>query len=116
MDRFPDSRYAVDARKRMVYLHNLLAKHEIYVARHYLKRGAYVAAANRAKYVLENYQRTPAVEDALGIQIKAYAKLGMPRLAKDAERVLRLNFPKSSYLQNLPKELATDNAPASNAG
>lgn len=116
VDRFPDSRYAVDARKRMVYLHNLLAKHEIYVARHYFDRGAYVAAANRAKYVLQNYQRTPAVEDALGIQIKAYAKLGMPRLAKDAERVLRLNFPGSSYLKNLPKELATDQAPAPNAG
>ena len=95
---------------------NLLAKHEIYVARHYFDRGAYVAAANRAKYVLQNYQRTPAVEDALGIQIKAYAKLGMPRLAKDAERVLRLNFPGSSYLKNLPKELATDQAPAPNAG
>lgn len=112
VDRFPDSRYAVDARKRMVYLHNLLAKHEIYVARHYFERGAYVAAVNRAKYVLENYQRTPAIEDALGIQIKAYSKLGMPRLAKDAERVLRLNYPKSSYLENLPKELATDQLPA----
>ena len=116
VDRFPDSRYAVDARKRMVYLHNLLAKHEIYVAQHYFVRGAYVAAVNRAKYVIENYQRTPAVEDALGIQVNAYAKLGMPRLAKDAERVLRLNFPKSDYLKNLPKELATDETPASESG
>ena len=116
VDRFPDSRYAVDARKRMVYLHNLLAKHEIYVARHYFDRAAYVGAINRAKYVLENYQRTPAVEDALGIQIKSYLKMGMPRLARDAERVLRLNYPKSSYLKNLPKELATDQSPEQKQG
>jgi outer membrane protein assembly factor BamD len=116
VERFPDSRYAVDARKRMVYLHNLLAKHEIYVARHYFDRGAYVAAINRAKYVLENYQRTPATEDALGIQIKAYMQMGMPQLAKDAERVLRLNYPKSAYLKNLPKDLATDQAPTPKAG
>jgi len=116
VEKFPDSRYAVDARKRMEYLHNLLAKHEIYVAEHYFVRGAYVAAANRAKYVLEHFQRTPAVEDALGIQIKSYSKLQMPGLAKDAERVLKLNFPNSKYLKNLPKDLATETPSASKAG
>ena len=96
--RFPDSRYVADSRKRMDYLLNLMAESEINIARFYYKRGAYVAAANRAKYVIDHYQRTPAVEDALGIQAMAYKRMGMKQLAGDTLRVLQLNFPGSHYI------------------
>lgn len=99
VERYPNSRYATDARKRMVYLHNLLAKHEVAVARYYYTRGAYVATVNRSKQVLEKYARTPAVEDALGLQMKAYHKMGLPRLASDSRRVLQKNFPGSAWLK-----------------
>ncbi|MFQ5756246.1 MAG: outer membrane protein assembly factor BamD [Acidiferrobacterales bacterium] len=98
VERFPDSQYARDAAVRMSYLHNSLANHEIEVARFYLDRQAYVAAVNRCKFVLENYQRTPAVEDALGIQAEAYRQMGLTNLAQDTLRVLSMNFPKSEYL------------------
>ena len=88
---FPNSKYTPDARQRMVYLRNNLAKNEVHVARYYMKREAYVAAANRANYVIEHFQRTSAVEDALEIMIDAYNKLGKKKLAADAERVLVLN-------------------------
>lgn len=89
--KFPDSRYTQDATQRLVFLHNMLAKHEINVAEYYMRRGAYVAAANRAKYVIENYQRTPAAQDALQVLVRAYTKMGMTDLADDAERVRSLN-------------------------
>ncbi|MHB8346778.1 MAG: outer membrane protein assembly factor BamD [Acidiferrobacterales bacterium] len=98
VNRFPGSRYAADSRKRMAYLLNLMARSELNIARFYLKRGAYVAAANRAKYVIDHYQRTPAVEEALGIQAEAYKRMGMIRLADDTLRVLQLNFPGSPYI------------------
>ena len=91
--KFPDSRYTNDAVQRLIYLHNQLAKYEIHVAEYYMKRGAYVAAANRAKYVVENYQRTPAAQEALQVLIRAYSKMGMDELANDAKRVLELNTP-----------------------
>ncbi|MEJ2452468.1 MAG: outer membrane protein assembly factor BamD [Gammaproteobacteria bacterium] len=91
--KFPKSRYAPDAAKRMVAIRNNLAKYEVHVANYDLSRGAYLAAANRSKYVVENYQRTPAVADALAIMVQAYNKLGMKELANDAERVLKLNYP-----------------------
>lgn len=99
--KFPKSRYAKDAVKRMIVIRNRLAEYEVHVASYYLSRGAYLAAANRGKYVVENYQRTPAVADALAIMVKAYTKLGMKELATDAQRVLRLNFPNyhSSQMQ-----------------
>ncbi len=89
--RFPDSKYATDARQRMVYLRNNLAQHEVNVARYYMKRGAYVAAANRANYVIERFQRTPAVQDALVVLVDAYRALGEEKLAADAQRVLEVN-------------------------
>lgn len=89
--KFPDSRYAADATQRLIYLHNQLAQYEIHVANYYMKRGAYVAAANRAKYVVENYQRTPAAQEALLVLIRAYTKMGMEDLANDTKRVLDLN-------------------------
>ena len=96
--RFPDSKYAPDAHQRITYLVNLMAKSEIHVARYYYKMEAYVATVNRCKYVLENFQRTPATEDALGLAAMAYFKMGYPGLMDDSIRVLKLNFPKSRYL------------------
>ena len=91
--RFPQSRYAADARQHMVYLRSLLAEHEIEVAHYYLRRGAYVAAANRARYLLEHYPRTASVPEALAIMARAYRVLQLEELATDALRVLRKNYP-----------------------
>ena len=91
--RYPDSKYAPDAIKRMRYQRNTLADHELRVADYYLKRGAYVAAANRSKYVVENYPQTPAVPNALAMLAEAYTALKMDDLAMDARQVLELNFP-----------------------
>ena len=93
VQRFPDSRYAEDARQRMLYLKNVVAMHEIHVARYYMTRGAWLAAANRARYVVENYQGTPAVSDALALMATAYGRLGLDDLSADAARVLKLNYP-----------------------
>lgn len=93
VERFPKSRYVNDSIQRMIYLRNSLAQYEIHVANYYLKRNAYLAAANRAKYVVENYQRTPAVAVALAIMVKAYRKLELFDLANDAQRVLEINHP-----------------------
>ena len=92
--RFPESRYADDSRQRMLHLKNLLAMHEIHAARYYMTRGAWLAAANRARYVVENYhQRTPAVSDALAIMAIAYREMGLDELSADAAHVLELNYP-----------------------
>ncbi|NKC12327.1 MAG: outer membrane protein assembly factor BamD [Gammaproteobacteria bacterium] len=91
--RFPKSRYTKDSAQRMLYLRNNLAQYEIHVANYYLRRGAYVAAANRAKYVLENFDTAPAVPQALVVMAKAYRVLGMEDLMNDALRVLKLNHP-----------------------
>ena len=104
--RFPDSRYTKDATQRMLYLRNTVAEHELVVARYYMKREAYVAAANRGKYVVENFATTPAVPDALYIMAMAYRKLGLGDLADDATRVLRLNHPEHEGLAELEKPLA----------
>lgn len=99
VERFPRSRYAQDSRNRMAHLVNFLAQSEINVARFYYERGAYVAAVNRAKYVIERYPRTPSIEDALGLQAMAYKKMGMESLVTDTVRVLEQNFPASAYLK-----------------
>jgi outer membrane protein assembly factor BamD len=96
--RFPKSQYAEDSLQRMDYLLNSLAEHELHVARYYFKRGAFLAAANRAQYAIRTYPETSATEEALGMMIKAYDKLGLKALRDDAEKVLRTNFPASSYL------------------
>lgn len=98
---FPDSRYAEDARQRMAYLLDILAQHDVRVAKFYFDRGAYVATVNRAKYIVEYYQQAPAVEDALGIMVAAYREMGLHDLAQDTMRVLRTNFPTSQYLSEL---------------
>ena len=91
--RFPDSEYAKDARQRMIHLRNILAEAEVNVALYYLQRSAYVAAANRARHVIEHYSRTPAAADALAVLIETNWKLGLPDAAEDALKVLALNFP-----------------------
>ena len=97
--RFPDSRYAEDAAARLRYLVNALASNEVHVARYYMKRGAYVAAANRAQYAIEHYPQAPAVEEAMVVLMRAYDALGMNDLRDSAERVLTKNFPNSAYLK-----------------
>ncbi|MGR9072987.1 MAG: outer membrane protein assembly factor BamD [Gammaproteobacteria bacterium] len=94
--RFPDSKYVPDAKQRMVALKNDLAMYEVHVARFYMKRRAYIAAANRAGTVVEKYQRTPAVPHALLIMREAYTKLGLTDLAGDAARVYAQNYPEGS--------------------
>lgn len=96
-ERFPDSRYAPDARQRMAYIVNSLAQYEVHVARYYLQRGAYLAAINRAQVAIEDFQGAPALEEALYILYVAYDALGMADLRDDARRVLDANFPESSY-------------------
>jgi outer membrane protein assembly factor BamD len=96
--RFPDSKYHADSAARMRWLVNALAQHEVHVARYYMKRGAYVAAANRAQYAVQNYPQAPALEEAVFIMVKAYDALGMTDLRDDADRVMRKNFPQSKYL------------------
>mgnify|MGYP000960611922 FL=1 len=95
--RFPDSKYTPDAILRMKYLVNALASLELHVARYYMKRNAYLAAANRAQYAVLNYPEAPATEEALFIMVKAYDALGLTDLRDDAERVMRRNFPNSEY-------------------
>ena len=91
--RFPASDYAKDAQQRMIHLRNVLAGSEVHIATYYLGRGAFVAAANRARHVVENYSRTPAVPDALAVLVEANWKLGLTDAADDALAVLALNFP-----------------------
>ncbi len=96
--RFPDSPYAADAKARLVYLRNRLARFEINVANYYFKRKAYLAAANRGRYVVENYQQTPAVADALAVMVQAYQLLGLNDLANDSLSVLKSNYPQHPSL------------------
>lgn len=96
-DQFPNSRYAPDARARMAHIVNSLASYEVHVARYYLRRGAYLAAAARAQQAVTEYQQTPAIEEALYILVQSYDRLGLTQLRDDAERVMRSNFPDSPF-------------------
>ena len=96
--RFPESRYAADARQRMTYIVNSLAQYEVHVARYYYQRGAYVAAINRAQSALADYQGVPALEEALFILIQSYDALGMAQLRDDARRVMEKSYPGSTYM------------------
>jgi outer membrane protein assembly factor BamD len=96
--RFPDSKYRPDSIQRLNYLVNMLASYEIHVARYYMKRGAYVAAANRAQFALKNFPQAPANEEGVLILVSAYDRLGMTDLRNDAERVMKANFPNSKFL------------------
>ena len=100
LERYPDSEYAADARARIVYLRNALAAYEIHVANYYLKRKAYVAAINRGRQVVEQYQQTPAVAEGLAIMITGYRELDMNDLANESLEVLKLNYPNHSSLNS----------------
>lgn len=99
IDRFPESRYGPDARQRMNYIVSSLAQYEVHVARYYYKRGAYLAAVNRAQLAVADYREVPAIEEALFIMYRSYDALGMVQLRDDAKRVLEKNFPQSDFLR-----------------
>jgi outer membrane protein assembly factor BamD len=103
-ERFPNSVYAPDSIARMKYLVNAMAQYEVHVANYYFRRGAYLAAANRAQAAVSDYREAPAVEEALFIMVRSYDALGLPDLRDDAERVLRKNFPKSAYFTGGPQK------------
>jgi len=92
-EQFPQSAYAEDARMRMNYIVNSLAAYEVHVARYYLRRGAYVAAANRAQQAVQEFQRSPSTEEALVILAQSYDRLGLTELRDDTARILKANFP-----------------------
>jgi len=98
LTRFPNSEYAPDARKRMIYLRNLLARYEIHVANYLFKRGAWLAATNRGRYVVENFQESPAMPDALAVMVQGYYLLGMQDLSDQALSVLKANYPAYPYI------------------
>ncbi len=102
--RFPDSRYAPDARQRMVFLRNNLSFYELDVARYYMRRKAYVASAARARYAIENYPGSPELGDALEILHVSYIEMGLPELAEDTMKVLALNYPDHPYVTGDRKE------------
>lgn len=96
--RYPDSAYAPDARQRMIHMRNMLARNEIHVANYYFRRGAYVAALNRGRYVVEHLQQTPSVADGLAVMAQAYLLLDLPDLAQDSIDVLCQNYPEHPNL------------------
>jgi outer membrane protein assembly factor BamD len=106
-ERFPNSIYREDALLRMRYLLNSMAQYEVNVAKYYYRRGAYIAAANRAQYAIKEYQDTPANEEALYIMMLSYEALGEPKLRDDSERILKKNYPNSKFING---DLAKNNA------
>ncbi|MDQ6627021.1 MAG: outer membrane protein assembly factor BamD [Pseudomonadota bacterium] len=97
VEQYPQSTYADDARLRMNYIVNSLAAYEVHVARYYFRRGAYIAAINRAQQTVQEFQQSPSTEEALFIMIQAYDQLGLSELRDDAARVLKKNFPNSTF-------------------
>ena len=97
--KFPDSQYAADARQRMIYIRDELAEHELITAQHYFKREAYIAAASRCRYLLENYSDSRYNIDAIAMMLEAYRKLELPDMAAEAERILELNAPDHGLLK-----------------
>jgi len=98
-ERFPESRYAADARQRMTYIVNSLAQYEVHVARYYYERGAYVAAIGRAQSAIADYRDVPATQEALYILVRSYDALGMTQLRDDARRVLEASWPQGKVLE-----------------
>jgi len=98
LQRYPNSRYATDARQRMIALRNVFARHEMDTALYYMRRGAWLAAVGRAKYILETYPQSDYQNDAVAALAESYKQLGQQDLAADAERVLRLNDAQHPYL------------------
>jgi len=98
VEQYPDSVYAADSRLRMNYIVNALAAYEVHVARYYFRRGAYLAAANRAQQAVQDFQESPSTEEALFIMMRCYERMGLPQLRQDAERVLARSYPQSKFL------------------
>ncbi len=90
--RFPESRYVADARQRMVFLRNVMAEQDVVIGEYYFRRGAYIAAINRAKHVIETYPQAPANIEALDLMARAYSRLDLPELAADTRRVIEHNY------------------------
>lgn len=101
--RFPNSKYTKDATQRMIHLRNHLARYEVYVAEYYFNRGTYIAAANRGKYVIEHYQKTPSIADALTVMAKSYKMLGMDDLMQSTLKVLKLNHSTHPGIEEINK-------------
>jgi outer membrane protein assembly factor BamD len=97
--RYPQSIYEADARQRMIYLRNTMAQADLHIAIFYLRRNAYVAASNRAKAIVETYPQSPEAGDALAVMVESYKNLGQDKLADDAERVLKLNYPDHPFFR-----------------
>ncbi len=98
IQQYPDSKYAADARKRMMYIKNRLASYEIAIAKFYMRREAYVAAANRGRYVIEHFPDSDQVQRALEIMVSSYEELGLTELRDNAMKTLKLNYPDSRYI------------------
>jgi outer membrane protein assembly factor BamD len=98
LQRFPESPYAADARQRMVHLRNELAQAELNIAQFYFRREAFIAAQSRAQYIVENYQQTPQIGDALAILTESYRRIGEDALSEQTRQVLQMNFPDHPYL------------------
>lgn len=96
--RFPDSKYSEDARQRMAYIKNSLARSDVYVAKFYYNKGAYIAASNRAQNTIQEYRDSPAVEEALFVLMQCYEKLGLVQLKEDTQRILENTYPGSKFL------------------
>ncbi|HET7396827.1 MAG TPA: outer membrane protein assembly factor BamD [Gammaproteobacteria bacterium] len=96
LQKFPNSKYAPDARQRMVYLRDRLAKFEWAVADYYMRRGAWIAALHRAYNIVNHYPQSPSLKEALQIMTTAYTRLGLTQLADDSKKTLELNFPGTS--------------------
>ena len=96
LQRFPDSRYAADASQRMLYLRNELARADYKVASYYATREAWIAVANRTRFILQNYQGSSVIRPALVLQLQAYQQLGLEDLARDTQRILELNYDQDS--------------------
>ncbi|MGQ8365041.1 outer membrane protein assembly factor BamD [Glaciecola sp. 1036] len=99
LEKLPDSKYADDAKQRMVAIKDRLARHEISVARFYMRREAWVAAANRGRYVLEYFADTAQVQPALEIMVESYDQIGLEQLKQNALKTLKLNYPDSDFIR-----------------
>ena len=100
VNKFPNSKYAKDSRNRLIYIKNMIAANELYIAKYYSKRSAHVAAVERVKYMLKNYSGTPSTEEGLIVMIDSYNKLKMIDLAFDTSRVLKENYPEYMINKN----------------
>lgn len=109
--RYPESKYSSEAIKRMYTIRDGLAGYELHVIDYYMRRKAYVAVVNRAKYILGNYQGTPSIPDALGLMVRAYHELGLDDLAMDSMKVLELNFPEHKVTKDLNGYLPQETTP-----